>query len=128
MAQQNNQKLTNEVMFGTHLIPPSQVFILRKNVFAIINNKPFVPGHVLICSRRIVPKIQDLTEIEVLDLFVTAQEIVKKMESIYKQSCQMCIQNGAEAGQSVKHAHIHILPNSTRVERDDDFKRQPRSE
>ena len=63
IQQPTSQKLTNEVMFGTHSILPSQVFVLRKNVFAIINHKPFVKGHVLVCSRRIVPKIQDLTEI-----------------------------------------------------------------
>lgn len=74
-----NQKITGEVMFGPWTIPPSQIFILRKNVFAIINNKPFVQGHVLVCSRRVVPKIQDLTEIEVLDLFMTAQEVVRKL-------------------------------------------------
>ena len=118
----------NEIRFGSHLISVSQVFVLRKNVFAIINHKPFVSGHVLVCSRRVVAKIQDLTEIEVLDLFITAQEIVRKMETIYKVSCQMVIQNGAEAGQTVKHAHIHVVPNSTRVEREDDDKREPRSQ
>jgi diadenosine tetraphosphate (Ap4A) HIT family hydrolase len=106
-----NQKLMSEVMFGTHAIPNSQIFILRKNVFAVINNKPFVPGHVLVCSRRIVQKVQDLTEIEILDLFITAQEIVKKLEAIYKVTCQIVMQNGQEAGQTVKHAHLH----STRV-------------
>lgn len=129
LAQQNaGQKLTSEIMFGPHLIAPSQVFILRKNVFAIVNHKPYMPGHVLVCSRRVVPKIQDLTEIETLDFFITAQEIVRKMETIYKVSCQMVIQNGIDAGQTVKHAHMHIVPNSTHVERDDDDKRAPRSE
>jgi bis(5'-adenosyl)-triphosphatase len=123
MQQPNSQKLTNEVMFGTHLISSNQIFVLRKNVFAMVNYKPFAAGHVLVCSRRIVPKIQDLTEIEILDLFITAQEIVRKMEAIYKVSCQMVIQNGIEAGQTVKHAHMHIIPNSTRVEREDDDKR-----
>jgi bis(5'-adenosyl)-triphosphatase len=114
-------------MFGTHVIPNSQIFILRKNVFALINHKPFVPGHVLVCSRRVVPKVQDLTEIEVLDLFTTGQEVVRMLESIYTVSCQMVLQNGTEAGQTVKHSHMHILPNSTRVERDDDARRMPRS-
>lgn len=115
-----NQKITGEVMFGPWAIPPSQIFILRKNVFAIINHKPFVQGHVLVCSRRVVQKVQDLTEIEVLDLFMTAQEVVKKLESIYKCQCHMVVQNGTEAGQTVKHAHIHILPRETRVERETD--------
>lgn len=68
-----NQKLGSEVIFDTCIIPYTQVFLSRKNIFAIVNHKPFVPGHVLVCSRRIVPKLSDLTEIETLDLFVTAQ-------------------------------------------------------
>jgi len=115
--QPNNHKLTNEIMFGPHPIPPSQIFVLRRNVFAIVNHKPFVNGHVLVCSRRIVPKIQDLTEIETLDLFITAQEIALRIESIHKATCQIVIQNGIDAGQTVKHVHMHIIPNSTRVER-----------
>lgn len=57
------QKISNEIMFGNMALSPNQIFILRKNVFATVNLKPYSQGHVLVCSRRIVPKIQDLTEI-----------------------------------------------------------------
>lgn len=56
-----NQKLGSEVIFGNCIIPYSQIFLSRKNVFAIINHKPYRPGHVLVCSRRNVPKLNDLT-------------------------------------------------------------------
>lgn len=56
-----SQKLGGEVIFGQWVIPPSQIFLSRKNVFAIINNRPFLPSHVLVCSRKIVPRLSDLT-------------------------------------------------------------------
>lgn len=68
-----NQKLGGEIVFGPHVIPLSQVFLIRKNVFAMVNHRPFLPGHVLVCSRREVPKLANLTEIETLDLFMSAQ-------------------------------------------------------
>lgn len=56
-----NQKLGSEVIFANIVIPSTQIFLSRKNVFAIVNHKPFLPGHVLVCSRRIVPRLSDLT-------------------------------------------------------------------
>ena len=81
-------------MFGKVVIPSSQIFLFRKNAFAIINHKPFVPGHVLVCSKKIVPKLADLTEIEILDLFMTAQEISKKLSTINNCLYNICLQNG----------------------------------
>jgi bis(5'-adenosyl)-triphosphatase len=57
------QKIAGEIVFGVAIIPPSQIFLMRKNVYAMTNHKPFVQGHVLVVSRREVPKLQDLTEI-----------------------------------------------------------------
>lgn len=105
------QKVVGDIIFGQSIIPATQVFLLRKNVFGMINHKPYEQGHVLVCSRREVQKIQDLTEIESLDLFMTAQEIAKKLEVIYKKRYQIFIQNGKDAGQTVNHAHLHLIPN-----------------
>lgn len=56
-----SQKISGDVVFGISIIPSTQIFLIRKNVFAIINNKPVTKGHVLVCSRKEVSKIQDLT-------------------------------------------------------------------
>jgi hypothetical protein len=50
-------KLLGDIIFNNTIIPHSQIFLIRKNVFGLINLKPFVKGHVLICSRRPVPKL-----------------------------------------------------------------------
>jgi len=55
------QKIASDVIFGESIIPATQIFLLRKNVFAMINHRPYVLGHVLVASRREVQKIQDLT-------------------------------------------------------------------
>ncbi len=52
-----SSKLVSDIVFNNSIIPCSQIFLMRKNVFGLINNRPFVKGHVLICSRRIVPKL-----------------------------------------------------------------------
>lgn len=107
-----NEKITSNILFGPYTIHSGQIFVLRKNAFAIVNLKPFSPGHVLVCSRRCVPKMQDLTEIEAVDLFMTAQEVAKMLQTVYKvENCELVCQNGPEAGQTVKHTHFHIRPH-----------------
>lgn len=107
-----SQKLGSEVIYGTYIIPYSQIFLSRKNIFAIVNHRPVLPGHVLICSRRIVGKLSDLTEIEILDLFVTAQEVAKKLSSLNNCVYNISMQNGKEAGQTVAHVHLHLVPTA----------------
>ena len=103
-------KISGEIIFGNTIISPGQIFITRKNVFAMINHKPIIPGHVLVCSRRITPKIELLTEIESLDLFLTAQEVCKKLQTIYNKEYTVALQNGKDAGQTVEHIHLHCMP------------------
>ena len=103
-------KIAGEIIFGQSIIPPSQIFLLRKNVFAMVNHKPFAPGHVLVCSRAPAPKLQDLTEVETIDLFMTAHEVSRKLQQIYQIEYQVFCQNGKEAGQTVPHCHLHLIP------------------
>jgi diadenosine tetraphosphate (Ap4A) HIT family hydrolase len=59
----SSSKLMGDIVFNNSVIPPSQIFLIRKNVFGIVNHKPFVKGHVLVCSRKVVAKLEQLTEI-----------------------------------------------------------------
>ena len=49
---------------------------------------------------------------------MTAQEVAKRLESIYGREVHLTVQNGTDAGQTVKHAHIHVVPGKGGVERD----------
>ena len=71
------------IYFGKKIIKPESVFLIQNNVFAMVNLMPVAPGHVLICSSRVVKRLNDLTESETLDLWMTAQKVSKVMEEIY---------------------------------------------
>ncbi|GAY59991.1 hypothetical protein CUMW_198610 [Citrus unshiu] len=67
--------------------------------------------HVLVCSRREAKRFADLTADETTDLWLTAQKVGKQLESYHKgSSTTFAIQDGPEAGQTVPHVHIHVLP------------------
>ncbi|XP_060540199.1 bis(5'-adenosyl)-triphosphatase isoform X1 [Pantherophis guttatus] len=112
--------------FGQHLIKPSLVFLKTELSFALVNRKPVVPGHVLICPLRPVERFRDLHPEEVADLFRTTQAVGNVVEQHFGgTSLTISVQDGPEAGQTVKlsskgvkgvlhpafqHVHIHVLP------------------
>ena len=61
--------------------------------------------------RRVVPRLSDLSQDEVVDLFLTVQRVGRMVERVYDaSSLNIAMQDGAEAGQSVPHVHTHIIP------------------
>ncbi|XP_077429581.1 bis(5'-adenosyl)-triphosphatase isoform X1 [Vanacampus margaritifer] len=97
--------------FGQHLIKASAVFLQTELSFALVNRKPVVPGHVLVCPLRQVERFRDLRPDEVKDLFSTTQRVANLVEKHFNAtSLTIAIQDGPEAGQTVKHVHVHVLP------------------
>ena len=41
---------------------------------------------------------------------MTAQEVAKRLETIYGKEVHLVVQNGMDSGQTIKHAHIHVVP------------------
>ncbi|CAI0560577.1 unnamed protein product [Linum tenue] len=67
--------------------------------------------HVLVCPRREVKRFGDLTASETSDLWVTAQKVGSQLERFHgASSLTFAIQDGPQAGQTVPHVHIHIIP------------------
>nr|XP_035937350.1 bis(5'-adenosyl)-triphosphatase-like [Halichoerus grypus] len=97
--------------FGQHLIKPSVVFLKTELSFALVNRKPVVPGHVLVCPLRPVERFGDLRPDEVADLFQATQRVGLVVEKHFQgASLTFSMQDGPEAGQTVKHVHVHVLP------------------
>ncbi|CAI5689133.1 bis(5'-adenosyl)-triphosphatase [Oreochromis niloticus] len=97
--------------FGQHLIKLSAVFLQTELSFALVNRKPVVPGHVLVCPLRPVERFRDLRPDELADLFSTTQRVANLVEKHFSAtSITIAIQDGPEAGQTVKHVHVHVLP------------------
>ncbi|XP_050017062.1 bis(5'-adenosyl)-triphosphatase isoform X4 [Alexandromys fortis] len=94
---------TMSFRFGQHLIKPSVVFLKTELSFALVNRKPVVPGHVLVCPLRPVERFRDLRPDEVADLFQVTQRVGSVVEKHFQgTSITFSMQDGPEAGQTVK--------------------------
>ncbi|KAL2333108.1 hypothetical protein Fmac_014321 [Flemingia macrophylla] len=97
--------------FGPYKIEPSEVFYSTQLSYAMVNLRPLLPVHVLVCPKREVKRFVDLTADETSDLWLTAQKVGGQLESYHKaSSLTFAIQDGPQAGQTVPHVHIHVIP------------------
>ncbi|XP_054936178.1 bis(5'-adenosyl)-triphosphatase isoform X5 [Physeter macrocephalus] len=101
--RENSNREEMSFRFGQHLIKPSVVFLKTELSFALVNRKPVVPGHVLVCPLRPVERFRDLRPNEVADLFQAAQRVGTAVEKHFQgTSLTFSVQDGPEAGQTVK--------------------------
>lgn len=97
--------------FADKIISGHTVFYLTTLSYAFTNIRCVVPGHVLVSSRKVAKRLENLSQPEVADLFETAVLVQKVMEQIHgTQSSTIVVQDGIHAGQTVPHVHVHILP------------------
>ncbi|KAL2138329.1 hypothetical protein VTI28DRAFT_6977 [Corynascus sepedonium] len=115
----------------------NQVFLTTAHSFALVNLKPLLPGHVLVCPLVPHRRLTDLSPVEVTDLFTAVQRVQRMLARHYflpfaprsssssssltsSQSPPMgeehggsfniALQDGPEAGQTVAHVHVHVIP------------------
>lgn len=86
--------------------------ILYEDDLAIIINdiNPQAPTHLLIIPKKVIPKLSDATaeDKEVLGhLMILAGKIAKDLG--LDETFRLVVNNGAKAGQSVFHLHLHLL-------------------
>ncbi|VDM39733.1 unnamed protein product [Toxocara canis] len=107
--------------FGDHLISSEVIFYRSAHCFAFVNRSPVLPGHVLVSPVRKAVRLTDLTDEETADLFIVSKKIQAMIESHYNTtSSSVSVQDGPDAGRTVAHVHVHILPRKK-----DDFGGNP---
>lgn len=120
---QTSVKSDTHQLFGRFRISSNQIFHRTIHTFALVNLRPIVPGHVLVCSNRVIPLLSDLEDEEYEDLWKSVRIVQQVLKHQYNcDAFNIAVQDGKGAGQSVPHVHVHILPRYVGdFERNDDI-------
>mmetsp|Transcript_7687 Transcript_7687/g.10063 ORF Transcript_7687/g.10063 Transcript_7687/m.10063 type:complete len:172 (-) Transcript_7687:403-918(-) len=101
-----------DIMFGKFVIPGESVFYRSSKSYAFVNLRPIVKGHVLVVPGPVNQHMTNLTDEDYVDLWRTVRVVQNILKEAYPDTSafNVAVQDGYAAGQSVPHAHVHILP------------------
>lgn len=98
-------------MFEKNSVNRQTLFYETELCVAFTNIRCVVPGHVLVATKRNIPRVEMMTEEETKDLFVVACKTAKVLDKYHDaKSTTITVQDGVYAGQTVKHVHCHVMP------------------
>ena len=97
--------------FSQIKISGAHVVLTSRHAYVAVNRKPVLPYHLLVIPRRpSAVRLGDLTPEENADFFNLLAKAQKLAEHVTgATSSTVTVQDGPEAGQSVRHLHAHIL-------------------
>jgi ATP adenylyltransferase len=89
----------------------SDILAHNEHAFSIPDRYPVSRGHCLVVPREHVSSIFDLNDVGYLSCFVLLREVKQQIERMYQPSgFNVGVNCGKAAGQTVEHAHIHLIP------------------
>lgn len=90
---------------------PSGIEYEDDDVLAFRDVNPQAPVHILITPKKHVAKVEDVGEsdIEWLGKLIVIAKKLAREKDVEKNSFRLVFNNGALAGQSVFHVHLHLL-------------------
>jgi len=95
-------------------VPDGRVIDSNAHAFMIEDAFPVAPGHMLIVSRRHVESFFDLREDEVANMLALLRLAKAWVDERHRPSgYNVGINIGADAGQTVMHVHLHLIPRES---------------
>ena len=92
-------------------MPADRVLEANGTAFVVLDAYPVAPGHSLVISRRHVADIFDLTATEIGDILQLVRSTQQRVErALHPTGYNVGVNVGKDAGQTVMHAHVHVIP------------------
>jgi bis(5'-adenosyl)-triphosphatase len=88
-------------------------FLENDKFLAIYNIAPILPGHSLIIPRAHLISIMELTENELYEFISFSRKAIRILSHAFQtEAFNWTLQEKEEAGQTIVHMHIHIVPRT----------------
>lgn len=87
------------------------IFFEEGDYCAIYNIAPVLPGHSLVIPKKHIISLMDFTPEEMARFFSAARKTLRILMTAFNTDAfDWSIQEKPEAGQTIEHLHLHIVP------------------
>lgn len=87
----------------------------NERFFVTVNLYPYNPAHLMIAPKRHITDIRYLTPKEELELNGIQRHLLNVLDTLYSPSAyNIGFNMGLDAGASIEHLHLHIIPRYPR--------------
>lgn len=94
-----------------HPVPPDRVVFESARCLAFLDGFPLTEGHTLVAPKIVAPSLYDLAPDLQAELWVAAREARARLVArFHPDGFNIGLNDGAAAGQTVPHVHIHLIP------------------
>ena len=92
-------------------VEKSRIALENEAAAAILDGFPVAEGHTLVVPRRHVASVFDLPDDEQAAIWRLVAQVRGKLESeLQPDGFNVGVNDGPAAGQTVPHAHVHVIP------------------
>ena len=92
-------------------IPSTDILVENENALAFFDKFPVNEGHVLIIPRRHLAGLFEATLEEIVSIWKLLKEVTVELNQRFQpDGFNVGVNEGAAAGQTVFHLHIHVIP------------------
>jgi bis(5'-adenosyl)-triphosphatase len=86
-------------------------FLQKGGFRAVYNLAPILPGHALVVPVKHIVSLNELNDSELAEFVVFSRLVTKVLVQAFgAEGFDWSLQDGAPAGQTVQHLHLHIVP------------------
>lgn len=96
---------------------PADIIYEDEQCICIRDISPQAPTHLLLIPRKPIPRLVDVTpeDTALLGHLLSTISVIAQQQNV-ADAFRVIINNGANAGQTVFHLHLHLLAGSTFTE------------
>ncbi|MEO1655693.1 MAG: HIT family protein [Bacteroidota bacterium] len=89
----------------------NSIFAESPNYRAIYNIAPILPGHSLIIPKKHFQRIEEIPDPLLGEMMLFSRQTWKRLQKAFgADAFNWILQDGKEAGQTVMHLHLHLIP------------------
>lgn len=93
------------------VVPAERIMLKNELAFAMRDKYPVSPGHTLVIPKRHVAEVFDLNHDEVTAIMLLVAKVKALCDREFDpQGYNLGVNVGCAAGQTIHHAHVHVIP------------------